>query len=105
MAANPNYSVPSFTSVAAKLHYPTYNEWNLQIQRQLSHSQSIQVGYVGDRGYHEPVESVGVNAVGGFGLPNPRRLLPALVRSPRSIAPLCHITTASSPATCSRGTA
>ncbi|MGO9228014.1 MAG: carboxypeptidase regulatory-like domain-containing protein [Bryobacteraceae bacterium] len=69
MAANPNYSVPSFTSVAAKLHYPTYNEWNLQIQRQLSHSQSIQVGYVGDRGYHEPVESVGVNAVGGFGLP------------------------------------
>ncbi len=67
--ANPNYSVPSFTSVAAKLHYPTYNEWNLQIQRQLSRSQSVQVGYVGTRGYHEPVENVGVNAVGGYGLP------------------------------------
>jgi hypothetical protein len=67
--ANPNYSVPSFTTVEAKLHYPTYNEWNLQIQRQLSRSESIQVGYVGTRGYHEPVENVGVNAVGGYGLP------------------------------------
>ncbi|MGO9775235.1 MAG: carboxypeptidase regulatory-like domain-containing protein [Terracidiphilus sp.] len=68
-ASNPNYSVPSFTTVEAKLHYPTYNEWNLQIQRQLTRSQSVQVGYVGTRGYHEPVENVGVNATGGYGLP------------------------------------
>jgi hypothetical protein len=69
LIANPNYSVPSFTTVEAKLHYPTYNEWNLQIQRQLSRSESVQVGYVGTRGYHEPVENVGVNATGGYGLP------------------------------------
>jgi hypothetical protein len=67
--ANANFAPPSFTTVEAKLHYPTYNEWNLQIQRQLSRSESFQVGYVGTRGYHEPVENVGVNAVGGYGLP------------------------------------
>jgi len=69
LAANPNYSVPSFTTVSAKLHYPTYDEWNLQIERGLSRSQSIQVGYVGNRGYHEPDQNMGVNATGGYGLP------------------------------------
>jgi hypothetical protein len=63
--ANPNYSVPSFTSVDAKLHYPTYEEWNFQIERQLGHLQSVQIGYVGNRGYHEPDENIGVNAYGG----------------------------------------
>ena len=64
-AANPNFSVPSFTSVAAKLHYPTYYEWNLQIQHEITQNQSIQIGYVGNRGYHEPNQNVGVNATVG----------------------------------------
>ncbi len=72
-ATNPSFTVPSFTTVAAHLNYPTYEEWNLQIQRQLGRSDSIQIGYVGNHGYHEPVENVGVNAygptAGAYGLP------------------------------------
>jgi hypothetical protein len=68
-AANPNFSAPSFTTVEGSLHYPTYEEWNLQIQHQFTRSDSIQIGYVGNHGYHEPNENVGVNAVGGYGLP------------------------------------
>lgn len=69
-AANPNFSVPSFTTVQGSLHYPTYEEWNLQIQHQFSPSQSVQVGYVGNHGFHEPNENVGVNAfAGAYGVP------------------------------------
>ena len=68
-AANPNFSAPSFTSVDAKLHYPTYEEWSLQIEHEFSSFQSAQVEYVGNRGYHEPDANFGVNAVGGYGLP------------------------------------
>jgi hypothetical protein len=69
-AANPNFSAPSFTTVQGTLHYPTYYEWNLQIQHEFSPSQSIQIGYVGNRGFHEPNQNVGVNAAGGaYGVP------------------------------------
>ena len=68
LAANPNFSAPSFTTVAAKLHYPTYDEWNLQVQRQFGRFDSMQIGYVGNHGYHEPNQNVGVNAYGGYGL-------------------------------------
>ncbi|HEV2133706.1 MAG TPA: carboxypeptidase regulatory-like domain-containing protein [Terracidiphilus sp.] len=69
-AANPNFSAPSFTSVQGKLHYPTYYEWNLQIQHEFTATQSIQIGYVGNRGFHEPNQNVGVNATAGaFGAP------------------------------------
>jgi hypothetical protein len=64
-AANPNFSAPSFTTVEGKLHYPTYYEYNLQIQEQFSRSESLQVGYVGNHGLHEPNQNVGVNAYGG----------------------------------------
>jgi hypothetical protein len=69
-AANPNYEVPSFTTVQGTLHYPTYEEWNLQIQHEISHTESIQIGYVGNHGFHEPNQNVGVNAYGGaYGTP------------------------------------
>ncbi|MGA3335078.1 MAG: carboxypeptidase regulatory-like domain-containing protein [Terracidiphilus sp.] len=68
-AFNSLFEPPSFTTVAGTLHYPTYQEWNLQIEHEFSQSQSIQVGYVGNRGYHEPNESLGANAYGGPGLP------------------------------------
>ena len=71
VAANPNFAAPSFTTVEGKLHYPTYYEWNLQIQHEITQTQSIQIGYVGNHGYHEPNQNVGVNAAGGvFGTPN-----------------------------------
>ena len=73
LATNSNFTLPSFTSVQGYIHYPTYEEWNLQIQRQLGRSDSIQIGYVGNHGYHEPNQNVGVNAYGptpgAYGLP------------------------------------
>ena len=71
-AANANFAAPNFTTVAAHLQYPTYDEWSLQIQRELSRTDSVQVAYVGNHGYHEPIENQGVNASaahGAFGLP------------------------------------
>jgi hypothetical protein len=70
LKANPNYAAPNMTTVSDHLKYPTYDEWNLQIQRALSKWDVIEIGYVGNRGYHEPVENQGVNAVlGAYGLP------------------------------------
>jgi hypothetical protein len=70
MSANPNYSAPNFTSVASQLQYPTYYEWSLQIEQGFGKSDSLQAGYVGNHGIHEPVENQGVNAnLGAYGLP------------------------------------
>ena len=61
-AADPNFAAPNFTTVASQLHYPTYEEWNLQVQHELGRGNAFQVSYVGNRGYHEPVENPLVNA-------------------------------------------
>lgn len=61
-AANPNFSQPNVFNSDAKIHYPTYDEWSLQWQQQLGRHTAFQIGYVGNRGYHEPVVNNGVNA-------------------------------------------
>jgi hypothetical protein len=61
-ATDPNFIAPGFTSVASQLHYPTYEEWNLQVQHELGRGNAFEVSYVGNRGYHEPVENGMVNA-------------------------------------------
>jgi hypothetical protein len=33
--------------------YPTTFQWNLSVQRQITHSSSVQASYVGSRGYHD----------------------------------------------------
>jgi hypothetical protein len=68
-AANPNFAPPNFTTVAAHLHYPTYEEWNLQIQHELGKGNAFQVSYVGNHGYHEPVENAALNAFGAAPFP------------------------------------
>lgn len=71
-AANPNFTLPSFTTVSSRLRYPTYEEWSLGIEHEFGQSNSIQIGYVGNHGYHEPNENPGVNAysaTAAFGLP------------------------------------
>jgi outer membrane receptor protein involved in Fe transport len=69
-AADPNFAPPNFTSVAKNLQYPTYEEWNLQIQRELGRGNAVQVSYVGNHGYHEPVQNGMVNAYGSGPLPS-----------------------------------
>jgi hypothetical protein len=58
------FGAPNFTNPYHKLNYPTYEEWNLEIERQLGRSTVLDLNYVGDRGYHEPNVNGGVNAYG-----------------------------------------
>ena len=53
---------PSFYNAAKKVSYPMYEEYDLDIQRQLDRSSTIEVQYVGNHGYHEPVVANSLNA-------------------------------------------
>lgn len=61
-AANPNFTPPNMFNVDRNLKYPTYEEWSFQLQQQIGNHDSFQIGYVGNHGYHEPVQNNGVNA-------------------------------------------
>jgi hypothetical protein len=63
-AADPNFSAPNFTTVASHLQYPTYIEYSLQVQQDLGLGNAFEVSYVGNRGYHEPVQNAALNAYG-----------------------------------------
>jgi hypothetical protein len=60
-AANSSFTVPNLFNPDANIHYPTYEEWSLQWEQQLGKATSFTIGYVGNHGYHEPVEDNGVN--------------------------------------------
>jgi hypothetical protein len=69
---NGGMAPPNFVNAAEKIHYPTYEEFSLQIEHQFTKSLSMNVGYVGNHGTHEPVQNQAVNAYdpSGFtGLP------------------------------------
>jgi hypothetical protein len=51
LAANPNFTAPSVFNPDKNIHYPTYEEYSLQIQQQIGRSTSFQIGYVGNHGY------------------------------------------------------
>lgn len=67
--ANPTFTPPSFTSGAASLNYPQYEEWSLQLERQLNSNTAVSLGYVGNHGYHEPVVNNSANSFGFGSLP------------------------------------
>lgn len=69
-ATNPLFVPPNVFNVDRQIHYPTYDEWSLQWQQQIGRHTALQVSYVGNRGYHEPVVNQGVNlsnATSAFG--------------------------------------
>jgi len=45
-----NFAPPSFTNIAGTIHAPTWQEWNLQFQQQLTNSTVLVVNYVGNHG-------------------------------------------------------
>ncbi|HTW81370.1 MAG TPA: carboxypeptidase-like regulatory domain-containing protein [Terracidiphilus sp.] len=59
---NAGMAPPNFTNAAQNIHYPTYEEYSLQVEHQFSRSLSMNVGYVGNHGTHEPVQNVASNA-------------------------------------------
>ncbi|HTW48255.1 MAG TPA: carboxypeptidase regulatory-like domain-containing protein [Acidobacteriaceae bacterium] len=69
-AANSGFSVPNLFNPDANIHYPTYEEWSLQWEQQLGNHTSFTIGYVGNHGYHEPVQDNGVNMYGIPGAPS-----------------------------------
>jgi hypothetical protein len=46
---------PAFNSVAHKIFLPSYDEWSLAVERELSRNTVLALNYVGNHGYHEPV--------------------------------------------------
>ena len=68
-AAGIGFVAPSFTTPEPTIKYPTYEEWNLAVERQLDRATAVAVQYVGNHGYHEPVLNSGVNAFGFGSLP------------------------------------
>ena len=48
------FAAPAFTALTGKLKSPQFQEWNLQVQRELSNSIVLTVNYVGNHGIHIP---------------------------------------------------
>ena len=69
LSSVPGFSPPSIVTAAEKIHYPTYEEWSLTVEQQLTHTMALSIGYVGNHTYHQPVVNNSVNAFGFGGLP------------------------------------
>jgi len=69
-ATVPGFVAPAFTSTTHTVKYPTYEEFSLAIEHQLTRTDVLSVSYVGNHGYHEPVSNDNINAYGFPGLPD-----------------------------------
>ncbi len=58
------FGAPGFVNPYHKLDYPTYEEWNLEVQHQFGPKTVVDVNYVGNRGYHAPNVDNSMNAYG-----------------------------------------
>jgi hypothetical protein len=61
-----NFAAPAIVTASGKLHYPTYEEYSFQVEQALDARKQtvVSLAYVGNHGYHEPVENASVNAFG-----------------------------------------
>jgi Carboxypeptidase regulatory-like domain len=66
----PGFSPPNITNAVQHIKYPTYEEWSLTVEQQLTKTAALSVGYVGNRTYHQPIQANSVNAFGFGGLPS-----------------------------------
>lgn len=61
------FSRPSYSTAENTIHTPRYEEWNLEVQHQLSNNMSFSLNYVGNHGYWVPIlYSANMYAAGGF---------------------------------------
>lgn len=56
------FSPPTITNSARNIHYPTYQEWNLEIQQPLGSKMSFSINYVGNHGTYLAMVNPGLNA-------------------------------------------
>ncbi len=61
-ASQPNFTPPNVTSTAQTIHLPQYQEWNLEVQKQLGRNTIVSLNYVGNHGIHELIPNASVNA-------------------------------------------
>jgi hypothetical protein len=62
------FAQPAVTSIVGTVHAPMWQEWNFQVQRQLSNSVVMLVNYVGNHGSRIPYGSQWPNAFDQYGL-------------------------------------
>ncbi len=70
LSAVPGFSAPNIVNATHHISYPTYEEWSLTVERQLTHTSALSIGYVGNHTYHQPITDGSVNAFGFGGLPS-----------------------------------
>jgi hypothetical protein len=58
----PAFSPPAITNPSNAIHYPTYDEWNFEIQQAIGNKNSISINYVGNHGSHLALQNPAVNA-------------------------------------------
>ncbi len=61
-ASVPGFSAPNLFTAQNNIHYPTYEEFSLQFQQELTRNTSFEIAYAGNHGYHEPVVAANANA-------------------------------------------
>jgi hypothetical protein len=78
VANTPGFPTPSLLSPAPSVHSPQYQEWNIQIEKNIDKVGILSINYVGNHGIHEPFANGALNAydTNGFGglplsVPNP----------------------------------
>ena len=67
-ALGSTFAVPSVNSFVGTFHMPRWEEWNFQIQRQLTNSTVLQVNYVGNHGSNIPFSNQWPNTYDEYGL-------------------------------------
>jgi Carboxypeptidase regulatory-like domain len=71
-ASNPFFQLPNFVTMDATYEQARYQEWNLEVQRELGWQMVASMNYVGNHGIHEVIQNNGLNgfAPGFAGLPS-----------------------------------
>jgi hypothetical protein len=62
LPAGLSFSPPTMTNAANNIHYPTYDEWNLEWQQALGSKMSFTLNYVGNHGSYLAATNPGLNA-------------------------------------------
>ncbi len=60
-AAVPGFVPPTIASSARNIRYPSYVEWNFEVQQALGNKNSFSLNYVGNHGYDLAAENAGLN--------------------------------------------
>ena len=61
-AAVPAFTPPTLTTSERHIRYPSYLEWNLELQQALGTRNSLSLNYVGNHGYDLAAQNPGLNA-------------------------------------------